>query len=364
MNKKYIFLYFIIIIMIILSGNTYKKININRDNYNGQRIVRASEYLIIRANQDNINNYKNGNKFDMYTFNDNDITNYRYIGNEANNYIYFNCSNISDTSTCELWRIIGVFKVENSYLKNQYRIKIMKDEPINSIKWGSNNNFNDSNIKKYLNNGEFYYSLKGKAKNMIDTTKYYLGGIDNIGNGSTLYGLEHSNNTYNNYPYDFYGMIGLITPSDYSYTFAYNYDNECYNNIYSCNNNSWMKFKSSTWTMIPSSKSNTVYTVGDNSKDHNPNELLDIYPVFYLKYDTVIEGGNGSSVDPYIIRALSTSDIQNESDLVNAGDKSIIDVDDTASSLSIALLVISFTVIGSGIVIFMISFVKSRRELR
>ena len=38
--------------------------------------------------------------------------NVRYIGANPNNYVYFNCSdylNQSD-STCEKWRIIGVFK--------------------------------------------------------------------------------------------------------------------------------------------------------------------------------------------------------------------------------------------------------------
>ena len=38
--------------------------------------------------------------------------NIRYIGANPNNYVYFNCSdylNQSD-STCEKWRIIGVFK--------------------------------------------------------------------------------------------------------------------------------------------------------------------------------------------------------------------------------------------------------------
>lgn len=358
-NKIFIIL---LLIIIIISGNKSKNITINSNNYNGERIIRASEYLVIRANQDNITNYNDGNKFDMYTFKNNNVTSYRYIGNNVNNYIYFNCSDTSVVDTCEVWRIIGVFKEENNYGKTQYRLKIMRNNPINNITWNDNNNFNDSSIKKYLNNGDYYYSLKGKAQNMIDTTKYYIGGINNIGNGSNLYEQEHSNNTYNNHPYDFYGKVGLITLSDYSYTFAYNVNNECYNNIYSCNSNSWMNFNTPTWTMISSSSANSVYTVGDNSSSHNPNEAHDIYPVAYLKYDTVIESGNGSINDPYTIRLLQANDIKNESEL--SGDKSVVNVDDTASSFSIVLLIISGIVISSGIIIFMISFVKSRKELR
>ena len=41
----------------------------------------------------------------------------RYYGAAPNNYIYFNCSDYSNqsSSTCETWRIIGVFdgKVKN-----------------------------------------------------------------------------------------------------------------------------------------------------------------------------------------------------------------------------------------------------------
>ena len=352
----------LILITIILSGLNNKSITINRDNYSGKRIVRASEYLILKANNQNITTYNKGNKMDMYTFSNNDTLEYRYIGNEPSNYIYFNCSNTSDVSTCEVWRIIGVFKVENNFGKNEYRLKIMRNEAISNGSWNSNNNFNDSNIKKYLNNGEYWYSLKGKAQNMIGTTKYYIGGISNIASGSSLYSAEHSNNTNNNYPYDFYGKVGLLSISDYSYTYSNGFDNDCYNNIYNCNKNSWMKFENSAWTMISSSNSNSVYTVGDSSSTHEPNEEHDIYPVAYLKYDTVIEGGNGTLNDTYVIRALSSSNIQDESELT--GDRTEVNVDDTASSLSIILLVVSFIVIGSGIVVFMISFVKSRREIR
>ena len=349
----------LIIITIILSSINNKSIKINRNNYHGQRIVRASEYLILRANDKNITNYNSGNKMDMYTFSNNNILEYRYIGREPSNYLYFNCSDTSNTSTCEIWRIIGVFKVENNQGKSEFRIKIMRNDNL-SYTWDNTNNFNDSNIKNYLNNGDYWYSLKGKAKNMIDTTKYYIGGISNIENGSILYNSEHSNNTNNNYPYDFYGKVGLISLSDYSYTFAYNYDNTCYNDIYNCNTNSWMKFNNITWTMTPSSNSNNVYTIGDSL--HNPSEIHDIYPVAYLKYNTVIEGGNGTLNDPYVIRALTNSNIQDESEL--SGDRSEVNVDDTASSFSTILLIISCLIIGGGFIVFMIGFVKSRREIR
>ena len=59
---------------------------------------------------------------------ENDIL--RYYGNDALNYIYFNCDNESDTNTCELWRIVSVSKVSDVTKKNKYNLKIVKDAPL------------------------------------------------------------------------------------------------------------------------------------------------------------------------------------------------------------------------------------------
>lgn len=54
--------------------------------------------------------------------------NYRYYGANPNNYVYFNCDDYSNqsSSTCEVWRIIGVFN--NGILTHQ--IKIIRNESI------------------------------------------------------------------------------------------------------------------------------------------------------------------------------------------------------------------------------------------
>ena len=62
------------------------------------------------------------------TTTDLDGGNIRYYGASPNNYIYFNCSdynNQSDT-TCEKWRIIGVF---------DGKVKIMRNEQIGEYSW-------------------------------------------------------------------------------------------------------------------------------------------------------------------------------------------------------------------------------------
>ena len=61
--------------------------------------------------------------------------NIRYIGANPNNYVYFNCSDYSNQSdsTCEKWRIIGVFKnMTKSDGTKENLVKIVKDERLNN----------------------------------------------------------------------------------------------------------------------------------------------------------------------------------------------------------------------------------------
>ena len=66
--------------------------------------------------------------------------NIRYIGANPNNYVYFNCSdyNNQSDSTCEKWRIIGVFKnVTKSDGTKEDLVKIVKDDRLSnaSFNW-------------------------------------------------------------------------------------------------------------------------------------------------------------------------------------------------------------------------------------
>ena len=87
-----------------------------------------------------------------------DAGNIRYYGASPNNYIYFNCDDYSNqtSSTCEIWRIIGVF---------DSKVKIMRNESIGSYSWDNKNtntgaednmgknNWTDATIMKILNQG-------------------------------------------------------------------------------------------------------------------------------------------------------------------------------------------------------------------
>ena len=71
--------------------------------------------------------------------------NIRYYGAEPNNYIYFNCSDYSNqsSSTCEKWRIIGVF---------DGKVKIMRNEVIGDYSWNSEADSTDSSTSLSNNN--------------------------------------------------------------------------------------------------------------------------------------------------------------------------------------------------------------------
>ena len=102
--------------------------------------------------------------------------NIRYIGAKPNNYVYFNCSDYSNQSdsTCEKWRIIGVFKnVTKSDGSKEDLVKIIKDDRLNNttIMWdykqtgvgtstdtGGSNDWTDSQLMMMLNPTDYLKS--------------------------------------------------------------------------------------------------------------------------------------------------------------------------------------------------------------
>ena len=90
--------------------------------------------------------------------------NIRYYGAEPNNYIYFNCSdyNNQSSSTCETWRIIGVF---------DGNVKIMRGSQIGTYSWDTSdsstnsgygvNEWSQADLMKLLNSGYDSESVGG-----------------------------------------------------------------------------------------------------------------------------------------------------------------------------------------------------------
>ena len=176
----------------------------------------GAQTLLSKVNRVEVNNYTDGDTKEMYTFEHpateqtKALTDYRYIGDSPNNYVYFNCDD--DGNNCETWRIIGVFSVDDGTGKIEQRMKLVRGELLTEdAAWNDNdgddsiNEWNGSSLATTLN-GTYYDSLSTSAKSMIGNAKYYLGGRE-LDYDTLYYGTEdmyewergievHSNSNY------------------------------------------------------------------------------------------------------------------------------------------------------------------------
>ena len=115
--------------------------------------------------------------------------NIRYIGANPNNYVYFNCSdyNNQSDSTCEKWRIIGVFKnMTKSDGTKEDLVKIVKDERLGnaSFSWDykkngvgtstndyGSNDWTDSQLMMMLNPTDYLKSGYTIDNNIVKDSK-------------------------------------------------------------------------------------------------------------------------------------------------------------------------------------------------
>ena len=207
--------------------------------------------------------------------------NIRYYGASPNNYIYFNCSDYSNqsASTCETWRIIGVF---------EGKVKLIRGSQIGTYAWDNKNtstgaetaygknDWAEARLMKLLNpgyesettGGSLYYNAKSGncyawqnnatktcnftstgikndiTRNLISDTTYYLGGYNSTEVYSNeIYEKERGGAVYTGRPTTWTGKIALAYPSDYGYAAdlskcsqtLYNYNDS------TCTSNNWMK---------------------------------------------------------------------------------------------------------------------------
>ena len=286
--------------------------------------------------------------------------NIRYYGASPNNYIYFNCSDYSNqtSSTCETWRIIGVF---------DGKLKLIKSESIGAYSWDNKdtstgaesdtgkNDWTTARLMKLLNPSDYYVvdsndnelgqslywnSASGKCysgfqnaivdcdftstgiknnttRNMIAETTYNLGGC----NGSSIYpnqiyGYERGTKVYTGRPTTWKGKIALAYISDYGYAVDLNQCKDKTLNNYSdstCTSNNWMKTiitnngSNPGWLLTPSSSSSThAWYVPSDGDVRYSSATYGAYwaaPVLSLSSELGIESGDGSSSNPYKLSA-------------------------------------------------------------
>ena len=294
-----------------------------------------------------------------------DSGNIRYYGANPNNYIYFNCSdyNKQSSSTCELWRIIGVFDGKVKLMRNDsigtmeydndkedtYLVGLSNNDNIQktndllyiidteskrmtSIKNvpgkvdtddSGTNDYSVSSLQKILNN--YYYNSKNYSgnssytftnigikndvtRNIISSNNYYLGGIQYGLNyyANEIYQSERSSEVYDGNATTWTGKIAIPYPSDYGYAVDLNKCSESlvlYNDT-ACISNSWISsmFTSDTWLLNPrADTSNQSSSISSNKvlPTVGVDSKYAVFPTLYLNSELSIKSGTGSSSDPY-----------------------------------------------------------------
>ena len=235
------------------------------------------------------------------------VTEYRYRGGNVNNYVTFNN---------ETWRIIGVIPTEDASGNVENRFKIIKDTSIGNKKWNetSSNNWTTSTLNTYLNN-DYYNTLSTNAKNMIGTTKYYLGGYNNSSMTSDIMWQYERKNESNKTGY-YYGTnpimqndankkIAIMYASDYGYAASKTCSNNLYDYSSSTNcktTNNWLDKGASTWLLSQYSGNSSRVFLASLSGYVGNNDVIYEYairPTLTLSSNVKISGGNGTTSSPY-----------------------------------------------------------------
>lgn len=292
------------------------------------------------------------------TTTDLDGGNVRYYGASPNNYIYFNCSdyNSQTSSTCEVWRIIGVF---------DGKVKLIRNTSIGNYAWDNKDkttgaesdlgkhDWTTARLMKLLNPSDYYtvdandnglgqslyynsgfgkcYSGQNNAttdcdftstgikndntRNLIAEATWNLGGWNtNSVYSNQMYGYERGTTVYPGRPTTpWKGKIALAYPSDYGYAaeFGTDYCNKqlgSYSDT-TCTSNNWMKATFSSgfrWLLTPySSGSNFAWLVNSSGDVHYSNAWIadGVFPVLYLNSGVEFKDGDGSSANPYQLSA-------------------------------------------------------------
>jgi len=269
---------------------------------------------------------------------------YIFYGDNPNNYVYYNCKNNDDSSTCELWRIVGLYYNEET---KEHNIKIVRNDSIGKYQFNTEEPekviWTDSTLYKQLTGEDEEENIdeedepKKKKEYEIYTEKFK----------QSMETLESLDKEIKKEAETIDSKINLLTLSDYVYT------SNCKINSVTkltkdCIQKSWLNDIEigNTWTLtytqeveiieepepevseeenqelteeIPSEDTeeitdetveeepqekivNYVYSVGENIEKSKITDELEVRPALYLKSRILLVAGEGTFENPYIIK--------------------------------------------------------------
>ena len=287
--------------------------------------------------------------------------NIRYYGASPNNYIYFNCSDYSNqsSSTCETWRIIGVFDGKVKIMRNEsiddisydddtedtYLQSISRDNDSNTavdiLKYNTSdkeainglaaeptagsgqNDYSKSSLQKILNN-YYYNSLEYSGKSSYDfkltglqttatrdiifAATYNLGGSSTAVYPNQAYEDEKGTTVYSGNAVTWNGKIAIPYLSDYAYAADLSL---CKNQLNSyndsvCTANNWMYnigITSNSFSTLTSyygdGKSILILYANGMTVVSGATGARGTMPSLYLNSGLMIASGTGTSSNPY-----------------------------------------------------------------
>ena len=236
------------------------------------------------------------------------LVEYRYSGSddEVKNYVEFNS---------EIWRIIGVFEVDNGIGKYESRLKLLREESIGNYswdtsesainyahginQWGESMPYEGADLMRLLNpeyenesiNNSLYWNrgsgicyngennattscdfsstgLTEEAKNMMGDAKWYTVATEHEITPQESYIDERKNTTIQftdlgmtvSRTSNWIGKVGLMYPSDYGYASSGCRNGEETLNNYDdgvCTSTNWFHNSEKQWTLAPSAAAGT-----------------------------------------------------------------------------------------------------------
>ena len=327
-------------------GNTDKSMDAEIIIQQNELKPTLADYITNLYTEDGVNGLYYHDGVGSYTNADQEAgdNSYRYAGANPNNFVCFGPGAEAE-GTCandNLYRIIGIFDDDKD---SNYQIKLIKADYTTSAMLGTDgrdyvgtyssvisnykgsmdtstiatyswnydtsvsqfgsNNWTTSEFNKINLNTNYWNYLGTTWQNLIAQTTWHLVGMTSSSNtAKAFYDGERNNAGYGSNPTTYTDEIGLMYPSDYGYAaspdaWATNLD-DYENSTITANN--WMYMGLSEWTINPSSSgSSLVFDVNFNGHLYYnvANVGYAARPVFYLESNVELNGGSGTSSDPY-----------------------------------------------------------------
>ena len=222
---------------------------------------------------------------------------YRYSGANPNNYVCFGATGADCQNVDNQYRIIGIFN-------NQ--VKLIKATSIGDYVWDADNiNTWDASTKPdiYITLNETYYNTLGSEwQNLIAETTWQVGGMDfsDTNTAKQYYDVEVGTGQSG---YEEIMKIGLMYVSDYGYGASFEkWTTALYEDNYGTDN--WLYLGDYEW-LLSRNASGAFHAFFVNSFTGGlvnrgyVSTAFAVRPVFYLESNVSLQGGSGTSSDPY-----------------------------------------------------------------